>query len=258
MENYKKYQQFELGTKCCVDGCANPAEYEVILYDYYSTHNDTFYEQDFTCPFLCGHHMEENEKNAKGERKPRGTVKYPYTNKHIAQGYTKYNPLKEVYPQLFSSGEIENNKDLQIDLNEVNEELIAHLAKHPEYMRQMDSRKFELLIADIFKRKGYDVTLTPKTRDGGKDIIALYKSPFGHQLFIVECKKYRENLKVGVEIVRGLYGVKVAENYNQAILVTTSTFSKPAKDFVRPLKFQLQLKDYNDIRQWCEDYSSSN
>jgi len=257
MEDYKKYKDFELGTKCCVANCTNPAEYEVVLYDYYPSYNETFYEQDFTCPFLCGLHMDENEKLAKGERRPRGGVKYPYTNKDFAQGYSKYNPIKEVYPQHFSSGEIENNKKLQIDLNEVNEELISYLAKHPEYMRELDSRKFEVLIADIFKNKGYDVTLTPETRDGGKDIIALYKSPFGHQLFIVECKRYKEDNKVGVELVRALYGVKAAENYNQAILVTTSTFSKPAIDFVKPLKFQLQLKDYNDIRQWCKDYNST-
>jgi len=70
----------------------------------------------------------------------------------------------------------------------------------------------------------------------------------------VECKRYQEKTKVGVEMVRGLYGVKTAEQYNQAILVTTSTFTKPAIDFVKPLKFQLELKDYNDITEWCKSY----
>ncbi|AZB11943.1 hypothetical protein EG344_23830 [Chryseobacterium sp. G0162] len=55
------------------------------------------------------------------------------------------------------------------------------------------------------RSKGFDVTLTLQTRDGGKDIIALYKSPFGHQMFIVECKKYNEENKFGVELVRGKY-----------------------------------------------------
>ena len=256
MEDYNKTYNYSPTTSCSAEGCHNAAEYEVVLYDFYDFHEnpETFYEQDYTCPFLCQEHLDLNEKNAEGERRPRGTVYYPYTNKHRAQGYSKYNPIKEVYPQFFSSEEAENIRQIQVDLDEINSELIAYLAKHPEYLRELDNRKFEKLIAEIIRNKGYDVTLTPKTRDGGKDIIALYKSPFGHQMFIIECKRYSEDHKVGVEMVRGLYGVKTAERYNQAILVTTSSFTKNALEFVKPLKFELALKDYNDIAQWCTDY----
>ncbi len=259
MDNYSKRYKYESGTKCSVDNCSNLADYEVVLYDFYEYFEDpeTFYEQDYTCPFICQTHLDINEKNANGERRPRGMVIYPFTNKHRAQGYSKYNPIQEVYPQFFSSGDTENNAEIQIDLNEINAELISYLAKHPEFLRQLHHRKFEELIAEIIRSKGFEVTLTPKTRDGGKDIIALYKSPFGHQMFIVECKKYNEDNKVGVELVRGLYGVKAAEKYNQAILVTTSTFTADAKEFVKPLRFELELKDYSDITQWCKDYSAT-
>ena len=258
MENYTKHIDYTVGAKCSVQGCENLAEYEVILYDYYDFVNDTFYEQDYTCPFLCQMHLDINEQKAEGERRPRGSVYYPYTNRHVAQGYSKYNPLKEVYPQLFSLGDLEDDKRIQVDLKEINDELITYLVKHPEFMRQMHPRKFEELITEIIRSKGYDVTLTPATKDGGKDIIAIYKTPFGHQMFIVECKRYKEENKVGVEIVRALYGVTQAERFNQAILVTTSTFTKGAIDFVKPLKFQLELKDYNDVTEWCREYASKN
>lgn len=123
-------------------------------------------------------------------------------------------------------------------------------------MREMNPRKFEELIAAILHDKGYEVTLTPSTKDGGKDIIAVYNSPFGHQMFIVECKRYNPENKVGVELVRGLYGIKSAENYNQAIIATTSTFTKGAIDFVKPLKFQLELKDFEDIKGWIKNYGN--
>ncbi|KQC00950.1 restriction endonuclease [Pedobacter sp. Hv1] len=257
MENYSQRHKYQPGMTCSVDGCENPAEYEVVLYDFYdySSGPTTFYEQDYTCPFLCQTHLNINEEQAVGERRPRGSVRYPYTNRHNSLGYSKYNPLKDVYPQFFSAGEAENASQIQIDLNEINAELISYLAKHPEYLRHLNARKFEMLIAEIIRSKGYDVTLTPQTRDGGKDIIALYKSPFGHQMFIVECKRYQEDNKVGVELVRGLYGVKMAERYNQALLVTTSTFTPDAQEFVKPLKFELELKDYNDITNWCKEYS---
>ncbi|WP_165499837.1 restriction endonuclease [Pedobacter frigidisoli] len=199
--------------------------------------------------------MNINEDKAIGIRKPRGLVTYPYSNKDGAQGFSKYMPLKDLYPKLFSSEELENNAELQISLNEVNDELIAYLVQHPEFIRSLNPRKFEELIAEIFRNKGYEVTLTPQTRDGGKDIIAVYNSPFGHQMFIVECKKYKEDHKVGVELVRGLYGVKSAERYTQAILVTTSSFTEDAKKFVKPLEYELALKDFEDIKKWCMDYS---
>jgi len=260
MENYSKRYNYQPGTKCSVNDCNKSAEYEVVLYDFYDfvEESETFYEQDYTCPFLCKIHLDINEKYSNGERRPRAMVTYPYTNKDGAQGYSKYNPIQDVYPQFFSSNEMENNSQIQIDLNEINSELIAYLAKNPEYLRHLHYRKFEELIAEIIRNKGFEVTLTPKTRDGGKDIIALYKNPLGHQMFIVECKRYSEDNKIGVELVRGLYGVKVAERYNQAILVTTSTFTSAAKEFVKPLKFELELKDYNDITEWCNEYGAKN
>jgi len=44
--------------------------------------------------------------------------------------------------------------------------------KYPERMYDMNPRKFEELIAAIFKDFGFDVELTKATRDGGRDIIA--------------------------------------------------------------------------------------
>ena len=252
--HYMKDTTYKTGTLCSVEGCSNLADYEVFLYDYYTHSNQTFYETDFTCPFLCSTHMEENEAKAEGERKPRGRVLYPYTNEGYALGYSKYSPLKEIYTELFKVEKAkEDNIELKIDLDEINEELIKYLSIHPEFLKELDPRKFEILIAGIFHSKGYEVTLTPQTRDGGKDIIALYKSPFGHQLYFIECKRFTDQ-KVGVELVRGLYGVKVAESATQAILVTTSTFTKDAINWVKPRKFELELKDYKDIQRWCEDY----
>jgi|GEM_PF-697774 len=85
-------------TTCSVEGCTRPADFQVILYDEYSD-GTVFYEQDFTCPFLCQFHRDENEKRAQGKRVPRGVGVYPYTNQHGAQGYTKYVPIKEAYSQ---------------------------------------------------------------------------------------------------------------------------------------------------------------
>jgi hypothetical protein len=81
--------------QCRAPGCTNNADVEVILYDLYlyGETGDVFFERDYTCPFLCSLHMTENEEQARGERKPRATVRYPYTNRNGAQGFTIYRPL---------------------------------------------------------------------------------------------------------------------------------------------------------------------
>jgi len=72
------------------------AAYEVILYDFYANNPNNkavFFEQDYTCKFICNEHAIENEAEAKGERLPRATLSYPYTNLNKAQGFTIYKPL---------------------------------------------------------------------------------------------------------------------------------------------------------------------
>ena len=81
--------------KCNIHGCKKPAEYEVILYDVYLYDEHVFFERDFTCPFLCGEHMAENETYAAGTRDPRGYVRYPYSNQEGALGFTIYRPLND-------------------------------------------------------------------------------------------------------------------------------------------------------------------
>lgn len=250
MFSYPRQIIYNSGECCSVTNCNNLPDYEVLIVTPWIENMEDGggpYDQDKTCPFICHLHMEENEKAFKTYGK------YLFTTKFADHGFY-YSPIKKRYPELFSLSDLEVNKNLVIDIKEINSELISYLTKHPEFLRELDPRKFEELIAHIFANKGYEITLTPKTRDGGKDIIALYKSPFGHQLFIIECKKYNENKKVGVELVRSLYGVKTAEHFNQAILITTSSFSKPAMDFARPLKFEMELNDFNDIIHWCKDY----
>lgn len=81
--------------KCSVAACDRPADVEVILYDVYPKLPLVFFERDRTCSFLCGEHMAENELGADGERRPGGHVRYPYTNRHGARGFTIYRPLSE-------------------------------------------------------------------------------------------------------------------------------------------------------------------
>lgn len=82
-----------MSRSCCAANCVEEAAYEVILFDVYED-GEVFWERDTTCEFLCAPHVAENESRARGERRPRGIVSYPHTNREGAQGLSIYRPLK--------------------------------------------------------------------------------------------------------------------------------------------------------------------
>jgi hypothetical protein len=148
-------------------------------------------------------------------------------------------------PQLLAVGA---SKVLRVDLEDINDELIVYLARHPEKMRELQPRKFEELVAELFRSKGYDVQLTQRTRDGGLDIYAVQRSAIGTAMVIIECKRYAAKNKVGVEIIRGLYGVVEQKSATKGIIATTSYFTKAAREFHNDLQYRLGLADFDALR----------
>ncbi|RKS23767.1 restriction system protein [Pseudomonas sp. WPR_5_2] len=138
-------------------------------------------------------------------------------------------------------------------------DLITALKSNPALIREISSRDFEELIAEIFRKKGFHVELTKRTRDGGKDIIAISTDKLGiKSKYFIECKRYAEDNKVGVEVVRALHGVKhTKEGPNKTIIATTSSFTKAAKDFVDneiSSSWDMALADFDQIMKWINSH----
>lgn len=96
--------------------------------------------------------------------------------------------------------------------------------------------------------------LTKATRDGGSDIIASIKNAVTSFLVLVECKKYSQDNKVGVGIIREVVGVHALRRPSKSIIVTTSFFSKDAINEAGLFKEDLELKDYNALKGWLNNY----
>ncbi len=126
------------------------------------------------------------------------------------------------------------------------------LAKRPEELFRLTPRQFEELIADLLAADGFDVELTPLSRDGGVDIIAIKNSLVMPHLCLVQCKRYSPANPVGVEPVQRLYGVLAAQRANAALIATTSRFTRGARQFKESVGFQLSLQDYQQIVEWLK------
>ena len=126
-------------------------------------------------------------------------------------------------------------------------ELIDQIKADPSLVYEITSRKFEELVAELFSRKGYDVTLTPAQKDGGKDIIAKRNNDGIPICLYIECKKYDIDNPVGVGIVRSASGVREHDKVNKAIIVTTSRFTRGAFEFAKEEKHMIQLMGLDEL-----------
>ena len=144
----------------------------------------------------------------------------------------------------------EERKLLVTDIKEINDEVLELLKKDPSAMRGMHPRDFEKLIAELLDRAGYETELTPATNDGGVDIYAARRDGLGRFLYLVECKRYAEKNPVGVQVVRSLHGVVQQQRANGGLVVTSSFFTKGAKEFTSEINHQMHLHDYINIQKW--------
>ncbi len=112
---------------------------------------------------------------------------------------------------------------------------------------KLSAREFETLVAELFRQEGFATELTPETRDGGCDVIAtknILGVPF---MLLIECKKYSIKNPVGVSLVRSLLGVQEDKKANKAVLVTTSRFTKSAREFAKRQQHLISLVDIDDL-----------
>ena len=128
--------------------------------------------------------------------------------------------------------------------------LIRHLALAPDQLLHLDPYAFEHLIGELLRRDGYEVQVTDRSGDGGRDIIARTRLRTGPVLILVECKRYAPDRAVGVSLVRALYGVVERDRATAGLLVTTSRFTRGAQEFVNTVQHRMALQDFEGMRSW--------
>jgi hypothetical protein len=132
--------------------------------------------------------------------------------------------------------------------------IISELSKRPDLLHSVEPFRFEELVAELLDRDGLEVQLTPRSSDGGKDILAWMDTPVGRHLYFVECKRYSPAKPVGVQLVRQLWGVVDAADATAGLLVTTSQFTRSAIAFTNSVPNRLSLKDYDAMIAWLNKH----
>jgi restriction system protein len=104
-------------------------------------------------------------------------------------------------------------------------------SKATDALDGMSWREFEMLVGEGFRLQGYQVVETGGgSADGGVDLVLTKPGKNGGEKFLVQCKQWRA-FKVGVDVVRELYGVMAARGATGGFVVTSGRFTDEAISF---------------------------
>lgn len=113
----------------------------------------------------------------------------------------------------------------------VRRDLHARVAASPDAgaLNAMSWQQFEAVVGEAFRRRGYSVRESGGGgADGGADLVMKKDG----ETFLVQCKQWRAT-RVGVTIVRELYGVMAAQGAAGGFVVTSGVFTDEAVAFAR-------------------------
>lgn len=110
----------------------------------------------------------------------------------------------------------------------------------------MNPVKFERLILDLLTRMGYGAgnlansQMTKTSGDGGIDGI-INEDALGLDAVYIQAKRYAPDSKVGRPALQAFVGSLTGEGATKGVFVTTSDFSKEARDYLNKVQHRIVL-----------------
>ncbi len=123
-----------------------------------------------------------------------------------------------------------------------------------QYLLALTPDQFEELLARIYRQTGYDVRVTPATRDQGIDVIAHKQDALNPECIAIQCKNHRA--PIGRPDAQRFLGAVTDPKYSQAILVATAGFTHDCEEFARK-QGRLKLVDGQHLCDLMQDLEIS-
>lgn len=111
----------------------------------------------------------------------------------------------------------------------------------------MSGIQFEKVLSHLFESEGYDVKLTPKSRDYGADLVLRKKS----DVIVVQAK--RSSNKIGIPAVNEIVGASGYYNANHKWVITNQFYTNAA--MVQAHKNKVMLLDRDDLLLMLRQYN---
>jgi restriction system protein len=139
-------------------------------------------------------------------------------------------------------------------------EIAKMLGRDASLFAQLSPTQLEELVAGAYERAGYQVILTPRSGDYGRDVIAT-SSGVGLIKILGSVKRYAPDHLVTAESCRSLMGVVAADpKASKGIITTTSDFAPMVRTdpSIAPfLPTRLELMNGEELQKWLVELSAS-
>lgn len=114
---------------------------------------------------------------------------------------------------------------VRILITSISHEFAKLVSQTPDALDHLEWRDLERMMARVMDGLGFECELTPASKDGGKDLVLVWRAAAGDQSFIVELKHWRSGKRVGRNAVSDFMSVIVAENRTGGVFLSTSGYS---------------------------------
>jgi len=145
--------------------------------------------------------------------------------------------------------------EVHLILRDVSKSLAGLIAKSKSALAQLEWRDVERVMAEVFEGLGFGVTLTPGSKDGGKDIILTCSVRGKRSEYYVEVKHWRSSTRVGSGAVQKLLSVVVNEKKEGGLFLSTYGFTGNAFEQLTTVdKQKLRFGGEEKIAMLCQTY----
>jgi len=137
-------------------------------------------------------------------------------------------------------------------------DLAFMVAKDATTLEHMEWRDLERLIAEVFAGIGFDVELTPCSKDGGKDVVITYRVNNEIKSFVIEIKHWRSGNRVGNGAIIEFLHVIARENRNGGLFLATGGYCNNALENLTEIyRYKIRLGEKEKIVSLCRKYVRS-
>jgi HJR/Mrr/RecB family endonuclease len=129
------------------------------------------------------------------------------------------------------------------------------IAENPRVLDELEWRDIERTIAEVFEGLGFSATLTPPSKDGGKDVVLECIVKGQRAEYVVEIKHWRSGSRVGGGALRNFLNVIVRESRQGGLFLSTYGYCDNAFEQISAIDRQrLRFGSEQKVVALCRTY----
>ena len=150
---------------------------------------------------------------------------------------------------------IDCREEVRIAFDSLSSHLALMVARDPDALKYIEWRDLERLVAEVFSGIGFDVELTPGSKDGGKDVVVTCIVSNETISYAVEIKHWRSGNRVGNGAIMEFLHVIVRENRNGGLFLATRGYCDNAFENLTEIDRQkIRFGTEEKVVSLCRNY----